>query len=196
MFYLSDCFFPFLNYRVNWLIHNFLQRDPTTRSLHRQSCDLSSKSSIHVATNNDVTNNQNEAGPLQTVTECFNEGARRRSSGTLLEPLDESFREVRRGSRSSLNVPGTITSTRRLSADDVAEVVTASPPRSSDICVEIPQNDDTGKKAPPVDNRAEASASDIHCLDSLSDQDKRKNNENVTALVTGSLCPSLGAVHI
>ncbi|XP_020615137.1 uncharacterized protein LOC110053264 isoform X1 [Orbicella faveolata] len=196
--------FSFLTsiFRVNWLIHNFLQRDPTTRSLHRESCDLSSKASIHVATNNDVTNTQNEAGPLQTVTECFSEEVRRRSSGPLLEPLDaESLKDVRRGSRSSLNVPGTITSTRRSSADgdDVEEVVIASPPRSSEIRLEIPQTDDTGNKAPLVDiadNRVEASASDVHCLDSLSDLDKRKSSENVSALVTGSLSPSLGAVHI
>lgn len=185
--------------KVNWLIHNFLQRDPTTRSLHREASDISSKASIHVATNNDVNNSQNEAGPLQTVTECFNEETRRRSSGALLEPLDETLGEVRRGSRSSLNVPGTFTSTRRLSADDVEEVVIATPPRSSEIRLEIPQTDDTDKKAPladSADNRVEASASDIHCLDSLSDQDERKSNENVSALVTGSLSPSLGAVHI
>lgn len=178
--------------KVNWLIHNFLQRDPTTRSLHREPSDISSKAS-------DINSSQNEAGPLQTVTECFNEETRRRSSGALLEPLDESLREVRRGSRSSLSVPGTFTSTRRLSADDVEEVIIATPPRSSEICLEIPQPDDTNKKAPladTTDNRVEASASDIHCLDSLSDQDKRKSNENVSALVTGSLPPSLGAVHI
>ena len=191
-----------MHYRVNWLIHNFLQRDPTTRSLHRESCDLSSKASIHVATSNDVTNTQNEAGPLQTVAECFNEEVRRRSSGTLLEPLDtESFKDVRRGSRSSLTVPGTTTPTRRSSVDrdDIEEVVTASPPRSSEICLEIPQTDNSGNKAPlanTADNRVQASASDIHCLDSSSDQDNRKSSENVSALVTGSLSPSLGAVHI
>ena len=78
-------------------------------------------------------------------------------------------------------------------------MVIASPPRSSEICLEIPQTDDTGKTAPlanTTDNRVEASASDIHCLDSSSDQDKRKSNDNVSALVTGSLSPSLGAVHI
>lgn len=136
---------------------------------------------------------------MQTVTECSNEEARRRSSGMLLEPLDESLRDVRRGSRSSLDVPGNIRSTRRLSADDVEEVVIASPPRSSEIRLEIPQADDTSKNAPPTDtadNRVQASASDIHCLDSSPDQDKRKSNENVCALVTGSLSPSLGAVHI
>jgi len=187
-----------LYYRVNWLIHNFLQRDPTTRSLHRQSCDLSSKSSIHVATNNDVTNTQNEAGPLETLTECFNEEARRCSSGTLLEPLNVSLSDVRRGSRSSLNVPGTITSTRRLSLDqdDDEELFIASPPRSSEIRVEIPQTNDTGKKNPSADNRVEASASDIHCLDSSADQDNWKSNENANASLTGSLSPSLGTVHI
>lgn len=78
-------------------------------------------------------------------------------------------------------------------------MIIATPPRSSEICLEIPQPDDTNKKAPladTTDNRVEASASDIHCLDSLSDQDKRKSNENVSALVTGTLPPSLGAVHI
>lgn len=138
-------------------------------------------------------------GPLQTVTECFHEEARRHSSGALLEPLDESLREVRRGSGSSLGVPGTFTSTRRLSADDVEEATIASPPKSSEIRLEIPQTDDTGKEAPladTADNRVEASASEIYCLDSLSDQDKRKSNENVSAVVTGSLSPSLGAVHI
>lgn len=188
--------------RVNWLIHSFLQRDPTTRSLHRESCDLSSKASIHVATSNDVTNTQNETEPLHTVTECFNEEVRRRSSGTLLEPLDaESLKDVRRGSRSSLNVPGSITSTRRSSADqnDIDKVVIASPPSSSEICLEIPKTDDTGYKAPladTADNMVQASANDIHCLDSSSDQDNRKSSENVSALVTGSLSPSLGAVHI
>ena len=191
--------FLFLRYRVNWLIHNFLQRDPTTRSLHRESSDISSKASVDCATNSDVNNRQNEAGPLQTVTECFHEEARRRSSGALLEPLDESLKEVRQGSRSSLNVPGTFTSTRRLSADDVEEAVIASPPKSSEIRLEIPQTDNTDKEAllaDTADNKVEASASDIYCLDSLSDQDKRKPNENVSALVTGSLSPSLGAVHI
>lgn len=182
-----------MHYRVNWLIHNFLQRDPTTRSLHGQSCDLSSKGSLHVASNNGGTNTRNEAEPLQTVSEHFNEETRRRSSGMTLEPLHESLRDVRRNSRSSLSVPG---SARRFSADDVEEVI-ASPPRSSEICLEIPQADDVGKNALPADtgdNIIHASASDIHYSDG-SPKSERKTNENVNALVTGSLSPSLGAIH-
>ena len=72
----------------------------------------------------------------------------------------------------------------------------ASPPRSSEIRVEIPQSKDTGKKPPSADNRVEASASDIHCLDSSADQDNWKSNETANALLTGSLSPSLGTVHI
>lgn len=185
-----------MHYRVNWLIHNFLQRDPTTRSLHVQPSDLSSTGSLHVESNNDRTSNQNESEPLQRVLECFHEETRC-SSRVTLEPLDESLIDVRRSSRSSLSVPRNLGSTRRLSVDDVEEVI-ASPPRS-EIRIEVPQAGDVDKiNATPADtedNTTQASASDIH-YSSSSPKDERKTNAIVDALVTSSLSPSLGAVHI
>lgn len=185
-------------FRVNWLIHNFLQRDPTTRSLHTQSCDLSSRGSLHVATNNEITHDWNETGPLETVSGCFNAETRRCSSGMTLEPLDENLRDVRKSSRSSLNVPGNIGSARRLS-EDVEVIIAASPPGSSEICLEIPQADNDSKHAPAADTgdtTIHAAASDgIHYSDS-SLKGQRNTNENVNVLVTSSLSPSLGAVHI
>lgn len=130
------------------------------------------------------------------VPECFNEETRRHSNGMTLEPLDESLRDVRRSSRSSLNVPGNIGSERRLSADDVEEVI-ASPPTSSEIRLEIPQADDAGKNTSPADsgdNIIQASTSDIHYSDS-SPKAERKTNENVNALVISSLSRSVGTVH-
>lgn len=113
-----------------------------------------------------------------------------------LEPLDENLRDVRKSSRSSLNVPGNIGSARRLS-EDVEVIIAASPPGSSEICLEIPQADNNSKHAPAADtgdNTIHAAASDgIHYSDSSL---KGQRNTNVNVLVTSSLSPSLGTVHI
>ena len=199
MCHLADVVHNFsLLYRVNWLIHNFLQRDPTTRSLHTagsQSYNLSSRGSLHVTTNNEPTSSRNEAG-LQTVSECFNEETRRHSSGITLEPLGESSRDIR-NSRASLNVPGNIASARRLSADDVEEII-VSPPASAEICLEIPQTGNIVTNASPKDtggDMTQASASDIHYSDSSPKSEKKSDEANINALATSSLSPSLGEVH-
>lgn len=196
---ISDFLFHLLPlFRVNWLIHNFLQRDATTRSLHHQSCNLSSKGSLHVTENSGVDLAQNSAGPPQTVLANFNEGARRGSSELTLEHLDESLRDVTRGSRTSLKVPGNGKSARRSSADDVEEIV-ISQHESSEICLEIPQTGDKSRNTSTAhsgDNTMQASSSDIHYSDRSSPVGEQKGKGNVNDLVTSSLSPSLGAVHI
>ena len=185
-------------FRVNWLIHNFLQRDATTRSLHHQSCDLSSKGSLHVTKNSDGNFSQNDLGPLQTVSEGFQEEARRHSSGMTLEPLDKSLNDVRKGSQASLTVPGNLRSARRPSAGSVEEI-DISCQEGSGISLEIPQTGDKSGNTSPMhtgNNTMQASTSGVQYSDSGLPVGELKTKGNVNELVATSFSPSLGAVHI
>lgn len=175
--------------RVNWLIHNFLQRDATTRSLHHQSCDLSSKGSLHVSKKSDVNSTQNNTAMLQTVSESFREEVRRHSSGMTLEPfVHEGSIGVRSGSQASLTVPGNIWSERRCSTDDVEEIYVLQQERS-EICLEIPQTECRH-------STMQASASNIIYSDRSLPMGEQNSKGNVNELMDSSLSPSLGVVHI
>lgn len=185
--------------RVNWLIHNFLQRDVTTRSLHHQSVDLSSKGSIHVTRNDGANVTQGDSEPLQTVSESCNEEARRCSSEmTLQEPLDKSLKNVR---RASLSVPEKFGHARRYSGDSI-EAIDILQQGSPEICLEIPQaHGDKSRNTSTVyneDNTMQASEIDskIRYSDNTLLKDEKKTKGNVNDLATASLSPTLGAVHI
>lgn len=109
--------------RVNWLIYSFLQRDATTRSLHCHSCDLSSKGSIHVTKSSDGNSTLNNVVTLQIVSEDLNEEATRHSSVITVGPFSRENDQgnARKGSQTSLTVPGGTGTERRHSGDNVEE---------------------------------------------------------------------------
>lgn len=186
--------------RVNWLIHNFLQRDATTRSLHNvgsQYFNFSSKGSLHVASKDKPTPSRNEA-ELQTVSESINEGTRRRSSGMALEPSGENSFNIG-NSQASLSVLGNKASTRMFLTDDVEEISRLQT-EGSEICLEIPQMGVIGNnssQAETEDNTMQASTSDFWYSEGSLRQDKESDKTNISMVVNSSLHPSLGeAVHI
>ena len=171
----------------------------TTRSLHHQSVDLSSKGSIHVTRNDGVNVTQSDSEPLQTVSESCNEEARRCSSEmTLQEPLDKSLKTVR---RASLSVPEKFGHARRYSGDSI-EAIDILQQGSPEICLEIPQaHGDKSRNTSTVyngDNTMQASEIDskIRYSDNTLLKDEKKTKGNVNDLTTASLSPTLGAVHI
>lgn len=163
------------------MIHNFLQRDATTRSLYQQPVDLSLKGSLHVMKTSDVNVAQNNAEPLQSVLEISDEGAQRHSSGMTLEPLDKGLKDVR-SSLASLSVPENFRTARRYSGDSI-EAIDISQHYGPEICLEIPQS--AGK---------EGKRTSLVCDGNITVQASKSEREQKT--VSASLSPTLGAVHI
>ena len=190
--------FP-LFYRVNWLIYNFLQRDATTRSLHAgsQSCNLSSKGSLHVASKDEPAPSRTLEAGLQTVSESVNEETRQHSSGMALGPSGKNSFNIQ-SSQASLNVPGNVTSARISAADDVEEIIPLQA-GDSEICLEIPQMVVTANDASheeTQDDTMQALTNDFQYSDGSLRKDKKSDETNVNVLVNSSLSPSLGAVQI
>ena len=177
-----------LVFRVNCLIHNFLQRDATTRSLYQQPIDLSSKGSLHVMKTSDVNVAQNNAEPLQSVLEISDEGGRRHSSGMTLEPLDKGLKDVR-SSLASLSVPENFRTARRYSGDSI-EAIDISQHYGPEICLEIPQS--AGKEG----KRTSLVCDGNITVQASKSEREQKTGGNVNQLASASLSPTLGAVHI
>lgn len=171
------------------MIHNFLQRDATTRSLYQQPVDLSSKGSLHVMKTSDVNVAQNNAEPLQSVLEISaDEGARRHSSGMTLEPLDKGLKDVR-SSLASLSVPENFRTARRYSGDSI-EAIDISQHYGPEICLELPQS--AGKEG----KRTSLVCDGNITVQASKSKREEKTGENVNQLASASLSPTLGAVHI
>ena len=161
----------FLFCRVNWLIHNFLQRDGTSRST-----DDSSKGSLHVTKATDLI----KAESHKTAADGFNEQVRRCSSGLSIEPyLEQNTEDTRKGSRSPLTVPVNYHSRRRSSADEVKELHLLQQERK-ETCLEIPQTEERSRKlsfADTVDSLKQASNVGGHDLDNSLPLDKAEPKE-------------------
>ena len=170
------------------MIHNFLQRDATTRSLYQQPIDLSSKGSLHVMKTSDVNVAQNNAEPLQSVLEISDEGARRHSSGMTLEPLDKGLKDVR-SSLASLSVPENFRTARRYSGDSI-EAIDISQHYGPEICLEIPQS--AGKER----KRTSLVCDGNITVQASKSEREQKTGGNVNQLASASLSPTLGTVHI
>lgn len=157
--------------RVNWLIHNFLQRDGTSRST-----DDSSKGSLHVTKATDLI----KAESHKTAADGFNEQVRRCSSGLSIEPyLEQNTEDTRKGSRSPLTVPVNDHSRRRSSADEVKELHLLQQERK-ETCLEIPQSKERSRKlsfADTVNSLKQASNVGGHDLDNSLPLDKAEPKE-------------------